>query len=339
VPELTVLPVADPGAVLPPREAPERLSVGVRVATLLTVLLPLLALGVAAVLLWGWGFSWADLGLLLGMYVLTALGITVGFHRLFTHRSFETYGAVQFVFGVLGSMAVQGPLLKWVALHRRHHQHSDESGDPHSPHGHGRGLLGLLRGLWHAHLGWLFDPHPPDLDRYVKDLRQSRLLRLLSALFVVWVALGLLIPAALGGLLAGTWLGVWTGLVWGGLVRVFLVHHVTWSVNSVCHLWGFRPYRSQDESRNNFVFGVLALGEGWHNTHHAFPTSARHGLRWWQPDVSYYVIRALALLGLAWKVKLPSEEAEAYAREQGDRHDEPEMSERGKEEPPAPRRP
>jgi stearoyl-CoA desaturase (delta-9 desaturase) len=313
--EVTVLPVADPVAELPPLpEVPGRVSAGVYVANLLAVVLPFLGLGAAAVFLWGWGFSWVELGLLLGMYLLTALGITVGFHRLFTHHSFETYRVVQFVLGVLGSMAVEGSLLKWVALHRRHHQHSDQPGDPHSPHLHGTGVPGLLRGLWHAHLGWVFQADPPDLDHYVKDLRRSTLLRAVSALFVLWVVLGLLIPAVLGGLMTGTWAGAWYGLAWGGLARIFLVHHVTWSVNSVCHLWGRRPYRSDDQSRDNVVFGVMALGEGWHNTHHAFPTSARHGLRWWQPDASYWVIRGLALLGLAWNVRLPSKPAQAKER-------------------------
>jgi stearoyl-CoA desaturase (delta-9 desaturase) len=211
-------------------------------------------------------------------------------------------------------MAVEGSLLKWVALHRRHHQHSDRPGDPHSPHLHGQGVWCVLRGLFHAHIGWVFRADPPDLDRYVKDLSRSRLLRIVSALFPAWVALGLLLPAIMGGVITLTWMGAWTGLAWGGLVRIFLVHHVTWSVNSVCHLWGFRPYQSGDESRDNYVFGVLALGEGWHNTHHAFPTSARHGLRWWQPDVSYYVIRALAWMGLAWNVKLPSRQAQEQGR-------------------------
>ena len=267
------------------------------VANLAAVILPFLGLAAAAFLLWGWGFSWVHLGLLLGMYVPTALGITVGYHRLFTHRSFETNRVVQFVLAVLGSMAVEGPLLDWVAMHRRHHEHSDTPDDPHSPHHGGRGLLGLLRGFWHAHLGWIFRPAPPQLARYVKDLRRSALLRDLSALFPLWVAIGLLIPAVLGGVLTCSWAGALLGLVWGGLVRIFFVHHVTWSVNSVCHLWGARPYESGDDSRNNFLFGLLALGEGWHNNHHAFPTSARHGLRWWQVDVSYWVIRGLALRG------------------------------------------
>jgi stearoyl-CoA desaturase (delta-9 desaturase) len=167
----------------------------------------------------------------------------------------------------------------------------------------------MLRGLWHAHVGWLFRPAPPDLPHYVKDLRQDGATRVASALFPLWVAVGLLLPAALGGLLTGTWAGALLGLLWGGLARVFLVHHVTWSVNSVCHLWGRRPYRSGDQSRNNALFGILALGEGWHNNHHAFPTSARHGLRWWQVDVSYWVIRVLALVGLAWNVKVPGKAA------------------------------
>jgi stearoyl-CoA desaturase (delta-9 desaturase) len=305
----TLVPAPEP---LPspsgPEDAPERVSAGVKIANLLAVVLPFAGLVAAIILLWGRGFSWVELGLLSGMYLLTAVGITVGFHRLFTHRSFETHPAVQFVLGILGSMAVQGPLLKWVAVHRRHHQHSDRHDDPHSPHHHGAGLLGLLRGAWHAHLGWIFQPDPPELFRYVKDLRRSRMLRAVSRLFPVWVAVGLVVPAVLGGLLTGTWMGAWLGLVWGGLARIFLVHHVTWSVNSVCHLWGRRPFRSGDLSRNNFLFGVLALGEGWHNNHHAFPTSARHGLRWWQIDISYWIIRGLALVGLARKVRVPDKQ-------------------------------
>ncbi len=292
---------------------PERTSVGMQAANLAGVVVPFLGLAVAGVLLWGWGFSWVHLGLLLGMYVLSALGITVGYHRLFTHRSFETYRPVQFVLGALGSMAAEGPLLRWVAFHRRHHQLSDTQDDPHTPHHQGNGFFGLIRGFWFAHLGWIFKPDPPNLSRYVRDLQQSALLRRVSALFPLWVALGLLIPAVLAGVLTGTWTGAVLGLIWGGLARIFLVHHVTWSVNSVCHLWGGRPYRSGDHSRNNFLFGILALGEGWHNNHHAFPTSARHGLRWWQVDVSYWVIRALNLLGLAWKIRLPHDHSPSAA--------------------------
>ena len=305
----TTPPASAPPA--PHQQAREPTSRGARVATLAAIVVPFLGLVAAGVLLGTWGFHWVDLGLLVGMYALTGLGITVGFHRLFTHRSFETNSVVKFVLAVLGSMAVQAPLLHWVAQHRRHHQHSDTPGDPHSPHHHGAGPLGWLRGFWHAHIGWAFDPDAAGLPRYVTDLRRSALLRVASALFPVWVALGLLIPAALGGLLAGTWAGALCGLLWGGLVRLFLVHHVTWSVNSACHLWGRRPFPTADQSRNNALFGVLALGEGWHNNHHAFPTSARHGLRWWEFDLSYWAIRALALLRLAWDVKLPAKRAPA----------------------------
>jgi stearoyl-CoA desaturase (Delta-9 desaturase) len=313
--EATELPVANPSAELPiADENPRRISLAVRMAALIAILVPLLAVLAAPFVVWGWGFRWTDLGLLLSLYVLTAFGITVGYHRLFVHRSFETSTLVKFVFAVLGSMAVEGPLMKWVAMHRAHHQHADKFGDPHSPQGRGGGVVGVLGGLWHAHIGWLFDPDPPDLGHYVEDLRRSHALRVASALFPLWAALGVLIPAVLGGLITRTWSGVWTGLIWGGLVRIFLVHHVTWSVNSACHLWGLRPFRSNDESRNNAVFGVLAMGEGWHNTHHAFPTSARHGLRWWQIDMSYWVIWALARLGLAWNVKLPTAQAQQQRR-------------------------
>lgn len=313
--ELTELPVAEPTAELPDlKAASTRAPLAVRAMTLTVILVPLLGVLSAPFFVWGWGFGWTDLGLLLSMYVLTALGITVGFHRLFVHRSFETYAWVKFIWAILGSMAVQGSLFNWVALHRRHHQFSDTANDPHSPRHEGTGVLALLKGFWHAHIGWFFKADPPDLLRYVADLRQSRSLRAASQLFPLWVALGLVIPAVLGGLITQTWAGFWTGLIWGGLVRMFLVHHVTWSVNSACHLWGARPFKSDDESRNNALFGILAMGEGWHNTHHAFPTSARHGLRWWQIDVSYGVIRALELSHLAWNVKVPTQEALASER-------------------------
>lgn len=284
----------------------DRASALMRLVILLAVVIPPMGLVVGIVLLWGSGVDWIHLGLLVGMYVLTILGVTVGYHRLFTHRAFETIRPIRIGLAILGSMAVQGPLLKWVAVHRRHHQLSDAPGDPHSPHVHGQGIGRMLRGMWHAHVGWLFRADVPGLRRYVQDLLPDRPLRAVSALFPLWVAMGLLIPAVLGGVLTGTWLGALLGFLWGGLARIFLVHHVTWSINSICHLWGERPFYSRDESRNNFVFGILGLGEGWHNNHHAFPTSARHGLFWWQIDLSYWVIKGLAAVGLAWKVRLPS---------------------------------
>lgn len=289
-----------------------------RLINLLAVFLPLVGLVTACVLLWGVAFSWVYLALLVGMYILTGIGITVGYHRLYTHRSFESPAWVRFLFGALGSMAVQGPVLHWVAEHRRHHQHSDHEGDPHSPHGHGESLWATLKGAWHSHVGWMFRRPSRLLPRYVKDLRQDPVAVAVSRQFPLWVVLGLAIPAALGGLLTMSWIGVLLGFLWGGLARVFLVHHVTWSVNSVCHLWGARPYDCQDESRNNPVVGVLAFGEGWHNNHHAFPTSARHGLKWWQIDTSYLLIRCLEVVGLAWNVRVPDAERIARKRRTGE---------------------
>jgi stearoyl-CoA desaturase (delta-9 desaturase) len=275
---------------------------------LLTIFLPLAGLITAMALAWGRGFGWLELGVLFAMYVPTALGVTIGYHRLFTHKSFETGRTLTAILGVLGSMSAEGPILRWVAFHRRHHQHSDRPGDPHSPHEHGEGVLAILKGFVHAHAGWLLRTTDPDIARYAADLRKSRLVRVVSALFPLWVVLSMLIPAAASGLISLSWSGALLGFLWGGLVRILLVHHITWSVNSICHLWGTRPFRSHDESRNNPIVGVLAFGEGWHNNHHAFPTSARHGLRWWEIDTSYMVIWALARLGLVWNVRIPARE-------------------------------
>ena len=276
---------------------------------LTAIVLPFAGAVAAGLLLWGWGFSWVHLGLLLGMSAITSVGVTVGYHRLFTHRSFETIPAVKCVLAVFGAMAVEGSIVKWAATHRLHHRCSDRPGDPHSPHEHGEGAWATLRGIWHAHVGWIFDRDPENLYRHAADLVADRLTRFLSSLWTVWAIVGLLLPALLGGLLTWSWTGALLGFLWGGLARVFLVHHITWSINSVCHLWGSRPFDTPDESRNNLVFGVLGLGEGWHNNHHAFPTSARHGLRWWQFDLSYLLIRLLERLGLAWDVRVPSASA------------------------------
>jgi stearoyl-CoA desaturase (delta-9 desaturase) len=312
--EIAPIPVSDLTIKLPACKSDRRMPANLKLINLAGIIIPFLGVISVPLFLWGWGFSWIDLGLLAGMYFATALGITVGFHRLFTHKSFETHVAVEFILAVLGSMAVQGPLFKWVAVHRRHHQHSDQPEDPHSPLHHGPGVWGVVRGMWHAHIGWLFLPDSRTLGTYVKDLKKRRALRIASSLFPVWVALGMAIPTVVGGVLTGSWLGAATGFLWGGLIRVFLVHHVTWSINSACHLWGQRPFQSDDASRDNAVFGYLALGEGWHNTHHAFPISARHGLRWWQLDVTYWIIRALELFGAAWNVKIPSKAAQAQKR-------------------------
>jgi stearoyl-CoA desaturase (delta-9 desaturase) len=281
-------------------------STAYRFGCLVVVIAPFLGFLVAGYGLWGWGFYWTELVLLVAMFVATGLGITIGYHRLFTHRSFETVRPVKIILGVLGSMAVEGPILRWVATHRKHHQYSDKSDDPHSPHNFGERSFGVLAGLWHAHMGWLFKPSSPELDRYIKDLLKDSTVIRLSKLFGVWVALGLAVPAVAGGLITGTWRGALLGFLWGGLARVFLIHHTTWSINSICHLWGTRPFDRGDQSRNNFVFGVLGLGEGWHNNHHAFPASAKFGLRWWQFDPGYYAICVLKWLRLAWRVRVPA---------------------------------
>jgi stearoyl-CoA desaturase (delta-9 desaturase) len=280
------------------------------------VCFPFLGLIAAIVLLWGHGVSWLDLGLLLGMYSFCALGVTLGFHRMLTHRALQAGRVVRFIFGVAGSVAVQGPVLQWCAVHRRHHQHSDRPGDPHSPHLHGPGVAGVLQGMWHAHLGWLFAPEPPDLDRSISDLAGDPVLVFINRFFWLWVLLGWALPGIFAGLLLHSWVAALEGFLWGGLVRTFVHHHITWSINSVCHVWGTRPFAVADHSRNNALFGLLAFGEGWHNNHHAFPTSARHGLRWWQIDVTWWVVVLLRRLGVVRNVRVPAAKAIAARRQQ-----------------------
>jgi stearoyl-CoA desaturase (delta-9 desaturase) len=270
----------------------------------LVILVPLAGFLLAVVSLWGYGVRPLDLGLCLGLGVVTQVGITAGYHRLFTHQSFAAHPVVRWALGIAGSMAAQGPLLFWVACHRRHHQCSDTAEDPHTPRPGGSSAWGQLRGLWHAHIGWMLCHEPEPWGRYVPDLLRDEVAFRLNNTYLVWLVCGLALPAVIGGL-AGGWFGALTGLLWGGLARIFLIHHVTWSINSVCHAVGSQPYDTGDDSRNNVVCGLLALGEGWHNNHHAFPTSAQHGLAWWQLDATYLLIRLLALVGLAWDIKLP----------------------------------
>jgi len=283
----------------------------------LAVVLPFAGTSAAAMLLWQWGFmGWLYVGLLVGGWLLTGSGITIGFHRLLTHRSFETHRWLRLTFMALGALSVEGSPLIWCAIHRRHHELSDRPGDPHSPNLHGDSVLGMLRGLWHAQTGWLFTGYwtQPELARYVPDLLADHALVLIDRLYYLWVITSLFIPTFLGGLMTGSWKGALLGLLWGGLVRIFITHHITWSINSVCHVFGRREFEAHDESRNNWLCGVLGLGEGWHNTHHAFPTSARHGLSWWQLDISWLIIRAMQAVGLAWNVRLPSERLIAEKR-------------------------
>jgi stearoyl-CoA desaturase (Delta-9 desaturase) len=262
----------------------------------------LLVLGVV----FGWGglLHWQDLVAFTVSYLLFGFGITVGFHRLLTHGSFKTHRWTRLTWAVLGSAAVEGPVIEWVATHRKHHRFSDEEGDPHSPHvGHGSGFRGALRGLFYAHIGWVFrDAEVADESRYAKDLLTDPAMRFVDSAFLLWVLLGLAFPFGLGWALTGTVVGGLTGLLWGGAVRIFVLHHVTFSVNSLCHFFGRQPYRTGDHSRNLAWLALPTMGESWHNNHHAFPTSARHGLRRWEVDGSGAVIWALEKLGLAWDV-------------------------------------
>jgi stearoyl-CoA desaturase (delta-9 desaturase) len=275
-----------------------------KLANLGAVVVPFLATLAAIVLFWNRIVSPTDLAILAVMYLLTATGITVGYHRMLTHRSFRTHKPTEYAFAALGSMAVQGSVIAWVADHRKHHAHTDAEGDPHSPHvGHGDGVGGVLRGLWHAHTGWLLSEHGrADWKKYAPDLYEDRGMRLINRRFVSLVVLGLALPALAGYLLTGTLLGAATGLLWGGLVRVFFVHHVTWSVNSICHFLGTRRFEVDDHSTNVFWLALPSLGESWHHNHHTFPRSAVHGLRRWELDPSAALIRAMERVGLAWNV-------------------------------------
>jgi stearoyl-CoA desaturase (Delta-9 desaturase) len=255
-----------------------------RAAVLVVVVAPFVATGIAIVQLWQWAVTWRDLALLIGLYLPISLGVTVGFHRMLTHRSFRAHPVVRGVLLVCGSMAVEGAAITWAANHLKHHALADKEGDPHSP----------VDGLFHAHLGWLFTTDDADPEVYCRHLLRDPVVVFVDRTFLLWVALSLLIPFAIGG---------WTGLLWGGLVRMFYVHHVTWSVNSICHTFGRRSFETSDRSRNQWTVGLLALGEGWHNNHHAFPRSAVHGLDRWQIDASAWLIVGLERLGLARDVQ------------------------------------
>jgi stearoyl-CoA desaturase (Delta-9 desaturase) len=267
-----------------------------RSANIGAVLLPFAGFCVAIALLWGDGVGLADLAVMAAMYLTTALGVTIGYHRLFTHNSFSARRPLRYALAVLGSMAVQGPLSDWVADHRKHHAHTDVDGDPHSPHvGDGSGL----RGLWHAHIGWLYRTQGQAATRrYAPDIVEDRGLRAISRAFGALVLLSLLIPFAAGLLIHGTLTGALWTLLWAGLVRIFLLHHVTWSINSVCHFFGRRRFDVDDHSTNVFWLALPSLGESWHHNRHAFPRSAVHGLRRFELDPSALVIVALERLGL-----------------------------------------
>jgi stearoyl-CoA desaturase (Delta-9 desaturase) len=265
---------------------------------------PFLALGIVGWQVWAELLHWRDIVVFAILYLVTGLGVTVGFHRLFTHRSFATKPWVRGVFAAAGSMAIEGPVISWVADHRKHHAFADQPGDPHSPHvDHGVGWRGALRGLVHAHMGWLFiHTQRGARKRYAPDLVADPVVSWVDRTFVVWVLSGLGAAFGLGWLIGGTLTAALTGLLWGGAVRILVLHHVTFSINSLCHFFGRKRFDTGDESRNLAWLSFLSLGEAWHNNHHAFPTSAAHGLRWWELDLSSAVIRGLERVGLAWDV-------------------------------------
>jgi stearoyl-CoA desaturase (Delta-9 desaturase) len=291
-----------------------------RVVRTIVFAVPPAALASAAWLAWGGTLHWQDLLVLAVTYTLSGLGITVGYHRLFTHRSFKTTRTVRTLLAVFGAMAIEGPVIEWVATHRKHHRFSDRPGDPHSPHlGHAPGWRGALRGLGHAHVGWMFrgkDMANP--DRYAKDLLCDPDVCFISRTFPLWGIAGLAFPFALGVALSGTLAGGLTGLLWGGAVRVFLLHHVTFSINSLCHSFGRRPFPTGDQSRNLAWLAPLAFGEAWHNNHHAFPTSALHGLRRRQLDPGGWFITGLERCHLAWDVVRISPTRQRAKRGQSD---------------------
>jgi stearoyl-CoA desaturase (delta-9 desaturase) len=288
-----------------------------RIANLTAVVLPFVAFLLAIVLLWNKAIGWSDVAIFLCFYVITGFGITIGYHRLFTHRAFETSTPMRVLLAICGSMAVEGSVITWVADHRKHHAFSDEEGDPHSPHVNAEdGWRGALKGLWHAHVGWMLtDSHGrASARRFAPDLVTDRPIRWVNRTFFFWVALTLLLPALAGFLLTGFSLaGAATGFLWGGLVRIFLLHHMTWSINSVCHFFGRRRFEIEDESRNVFWLALPSLGESWHHNHHAFPTSAFHGLRPLErlADPSGMAIALMEKLGLVRNVVRVSPEKQA----------------------------
>jgi stearoyl-CoA desaturase (delta-9 desaturase) len=267
---------------------------------------PILAVFAAIPVAWGWGLGWHDILIAFAFYAISGHGITIGFHRYFTHGAFKAKRGLRVALAVAGSLALQGPVIRWVADHRRHHAFSDKAGDPHSPWGYGSGSAALIKGMWHAHMGWLFDPEQTNQSRFAPDLLADRDIRVVNKLFGPLTAVTLLGPALIGGLWSMSFAGAVTAFFWAGLVRVALLHHVTWSVNSICHTFGKRPFRSRDQSRNVWWLAVPSMGESWHNLHHADPTSARHGVDRAQLDSSARVISVFEKLGWASDVRWPT---------------------------------
>lgn len=277
---------------------------------------PFVALVAAIPLAWGWGMSWLDLGLMVGMYYIGCHGITIGFHRYFTHGAFKAKRPLRIALAVAGSLAVEGPVVRWVADHRKHHKYSDADGDPHSPWRYGESVPALMKGLWWAHIGWMFDTERTPQEKYAPDLMKDPAIRMISRQFLLFTLVSLAIPPLVGGLVTMTWTGAFTAFFWGSLIRVGLLHHVTWSINSICHAVGDRPFKSRDRSGNVWWLAVLSCGESWHNLHHAEPTSARHGVLRGQLDSSARIIRWCEQLGWVSDVRWPSKERIAARRKE-----------------------
>ncbi|GLZ37812.1 acyl-CoA desaturase [Actinokineospora sp. NBRC 105648] len=275
-------------------------------ATYLFILIPFAALIAAVPFAWGWGLGWVDVALAAFFYTFTCLGVTVGFHRYFTHGAFKAKRAVRVGLAIVGSMALQGPILHWVADHRRHHAFADRDGDPHSPWAFGTSPVALVRGFWHAHMGWVFDRQLTNAERFAPDMLADSDIRRVDKQFGLWTAITLLAPALLGGLITWSWWGAVTAFFWAGLVRVSFLHHVTWSVNSICHIVGERPFRSRDKATNFWPLAILSMGEAWHNLHHADPTSARHGVQRGQLDISARLIWIFEKFGWVSEVRWPT---------------------------------
>ncbi|GLW81180.1 stearoyl-CoA desaturase [Actinokineospora globicatena] len=278
-----------------------------RIAVYIFILVPFAALIAAVPLAWGWGLGWVDIALAVFFFYFSGLGVTVGYHRLFTHGSFKAKRPLKIVLAVMGSMAVQSPPTTWVADHRRHHAFSDREGDPHSPWLFGTSPMALARGFWHAHMGWIFDNDVTNKERFAPDLLADKDIVRVSKLFPLLTVATFLLPALLGGLLTWSWWGAVTAFFWASLVRVAVLHHVTWSTNSICHMIGERPFASRDKAANFWPLAILSFGESWHNLHHADPTCARHGVQRGQIDTSARLIWIFEKLGWVSDVRWPTE--------------------------------
>jgi stearoyl-CoA desaturase (delta-9 desaturase) len=304
-----------PAAVLEPRQT-EELQDGTlgedqkkrweQVALFLFIAIPFVALLAAIPVAWGWGLGWRDIAISVVMYTISGLGITVGFHRYFTHGAFKAKRPLRIALAVAGCLAIEGPVIRWVADHRKHHKFSDKEGDPHSPWRYGETLPALLKGLYYAHMGWLFDVEQTPQRQYAPDLIKDLDVWRISRAFPQLVAVSLLLPPLVGGLLSMSWQGALSAFFWAGLVRIGLLHHVTWSINSICHAMGKKPFRTRDRSGNVWWLAILSFGESWHNLHHADPTCARHGVLRGQIDISARVIWLLERFGWAYDVRWPA---------------------------------